>query len=193
MNVLDIVVLTILALSALLGFTRGLVREALGVCTWIAAAWCTVAGFQFVQPFARQAISDSNIADPVGFIGLFAVLLTLFSLVTRLISGLVRGSLFGGIDRSLGAVFGVLRGIAILVIAYILGGSLFPVRSWPPNVVNARSLPYMYACAHWTIDHIPADVPSEYRPRLYAPPTNAQPDGDESIENGHNAPAARSE
>ena len=78
----------------------------------------------------------------------------------------VRTSLLGGLDRTLGLVFGIVRGFALLVVAYIIGGMLLPPERWPSPVLAARSLPYISRGAQWAIGELPA----EFRPRLALPP-----------------------
>ena len=59
-------------------------------------------------------------------------------LIARWISALVRGSPIGGLDRTLGLVFGLARGAALVIIAYIVGGMVVHVDRWPEPVLEAR-------------------------------------------------------
>ena len=124
MNWVDLGVLALLLVSGLLGAMRGLVREVLGVAAWAAAAF--VAGpygaFPSVAPWVRRHVSDPGIADAAAFFGVFLIVLILLWLVVRTLSNAVRGSALGGLDRTLGLVFGLGRGAALLVVAYILLG-----------------------------------------------------------------------
>ena len=168
MNWVDLAVLAVLLVSGLLGVMRGLVREVLGVAAWVAAAF--VAGpygaFPSVKPWARRTISDPGIADIAAFFGVFLIVLILLWLVVRTLSNAVRGSALGGLDRALGLVFGVGRGAALLVVAYILLGIGLAVEQWPAPVLEARSLPAIHHGAEWLADQLPPT----YRPAVARPP-----------------------
>ena len=168
MNWVDLVVLALMLVSGLLGVMRGLVREVLGVAAWVAAAF--VAGpygvFRHVAPWVRRHVSDPGIADIMAFFGVFLIVLILLWLVVRTLSSAVRGSALGGLDRSLGLVFGFGRGAALLAAAYILLSIGLGVEQWPAPILEARSLPAIHHGAEWLADQLPP----LYRPTVARPP-----------------------
>lgn len=168
MNWVDLAVLGVIAVSALLGFLRGLVREVLGLAAWVAAAVAAspYGVFPYVQPFARQYIADPGIADAVAFGGVFLLALILLSFVVRMVSNAVRGSMLGGLDRTLGLAFGAARGGALLAVAFILAGIVIDVAQWPAPVLDARALPLVHRGAEWLV----AQLPPGYRPAVAKPP-----------------------
>jgi|UniRef100_A0A8J4HCJ4 membrane protein required for colicin V production len=166
MTWVDLAALGVIAVSALLAFGRGLVREALGIGAWVGAVWLATRYFDLAKPHVRAWIPDTGIADPVAFGLVFLVGLIVFSLLAGVLARVVRTSLLGGLDRTLGLVFGILRGAVLLVFAYIVAGMLLPPERWPPEVLHARSLPYIYDGARWAVGKLPA----EFQPRLAAPP-----------------------
>lgn len=166
MTWVDLVVLGVLAISALLAFLRGFVREVLGVAAWIGAAIAAIWAFPYARPKFRDWLGAPDLVDPVTFGVVFIVVLLVLLLVSGWIGALVRRSVLGGLDRTLGLVFGLARGAALVVVAYIAGGIVIPVDRWPPPVLQARTLPIAYRGANWVV----AQLPPEYRPRLYAPP-----------------------
>jgi len=169
MTWVDLAVLGVLAVSALLAFLRGFVREVLGIGAWIGAAMAAAWGLPFVrEPLHRWV--DPAWVDPVGFVAIFLVTLVVLMLIARLIGGLVRGSPLGGIDRTLGLLFGLARGAALVILAYIVAGMVVPLDHWPDPVLQARALSPAYAGAQWAVRQLPID----YRPRLYAPPRGRQ-------------------
>lgn len=172
MNWVDLAVLILLALSGMVGFVRGLVREVLGLGAWVGALLVAspLGLFPYVQPYARQAIADPAIADPVAFgIVFFAVLILLWIVASR-VSAAVRGSMLGGLDRTLGLVFGVGRGAALVVVAYILAGLALPVETWPASVREARLLPATHRGAAW----LAGQLPPGYRPAVAPPPAGRE-------------------
>ncbi len=166
MNWVDVVVLTIVAFSGMLGLLRGMVREVLGLAAWLGAAFAAVWFFPQVQGIARRAIANPDIADPVAFGAVFLVALICFSLVARLLGGAVRRSALGGLDRTLGLVYGLARGAAVIVAAYLIAGAVEPVDHWPQEVLEARTLPSIYLGANWVVERLP----ETYRPSLPVPP-----------------------
>lgn len=167
MSWVDLVVLAILALSALIGLRRGFAREALGLCAWIAAAVLASRLYTQVLPLARRWIGSDAVADPICFVAVFSVLLIGFLLIAAALGGLVRGSLFGGVDRLVGLGFGLLRGYMVLVAAYLVASALLPAADWPHSVLRSRSLPYVRQGAAV----VAAWLPDRFRPDLDRSPT----------------------
>jgi membrane protein required for colicin V production len=171
MNWVDLLVLGVAALSALIGFARGLVREVLGIGAWLGAALIAAVAFPFASAKARGLITDPGIADGVAVGAVFLVSLILLSLIASFIGGVVRNSALGGLDRTLGLVFGLARGAALIVVAYIVLGLIEAPAAWPPVVLGARALPFAYDGAAWVVQMIPP----RYRPRLDPPPAPLAP------------------
>jgi membrane protein required for colicin V production len=168
MNWVDLVVLVIVVLSGLAGFVRGLVREVLGVGAWVAALLVASPWglFPTAAPIARQHVSDPLLADGVAFLAVFVPALIVLWVIARVLSGYVQRSAVSGLDRTLGLVFGLVRGALVVVAAYIIAGLAIPVEQWPAPVLQARSLPLVGEGAAWTA----AQVPARYRPAVQPPP-----------------------
>jgi membrane protein required for colicin V production len=169
-NLVDAVVLAVLVMSAFLAFLRGFVREVLGIGSWILAGIVAAWAFKFVQPSFRQWIENPDIADPVAFGVVFIVSLIFLSIIANMVGGLIRMSMLSGLDRTLGVVFGLARGAALVVVAYILGGMVVATDKWPDAVIQARTLPFAYKGAAWAIGFVPED----YRPKIYPPPPDRE-------------------
>lgn len=166
-NWIDLVVLAIVAVSALVAFLRGFVREALGIGAWVGAGLVAWWAFPYSQPQARALIVGyPELADLAAYAVVFVVALILLSIVAGMLGGLVRGSLLGGIDRTLGLVFGLARGAAIVVAAYVALSIVVPPEHWPPPLLQSRSLPYAYEGAAWAANLLP----EPYRPAVRPPP-----------------------
>jgi membrane protein required for colicin V production len=126
-TIIDGVVAAIIVISALLAYSRGLVREAMAIAGWIGA---TILAFIFAdkaQPLIRQIpvlgdfIGDScELSIIAAFAAVFAVSLVVVSIFTPLFSSLVQRSALGGLDQGLGFLFGVARGILLVAIAFFV-------------------------------------------------------------------------
>lgn len=121
----DIIVGVLVLLSALLATMRGLTREVLSLVTWGGSAvfaWWMYAN----QPgLARSYVADPTVADIVTVLASFIVALIVLHLLTMWIADLVSDSKIGPLDRSLGFVFGGIRGVLIVVVLLIFGQWLF--------------------------------------------------------------------
>ena len=166
MNWVDLIILGVVAISALLAFMRGLVREVLSIGSWVGAGLFALWAFPFVQDRFRTWLVNPDIADPAAFGAMFVLALLVLSVVASMIGAVVRGSMLGGIDRTLGMAYGVVRGLAIVVCVYIAAGLVASPDKWPDAVQQARALPFAYEGAVWAIGLIPP----AYRPQLTAPP-----------------------
>lgn len=124
-TIIDGIVAVVIVLSALLAYSRGLVREAMAIVGWIAAA---VLAFMFAPqvrplvvelPVVGEFVADSCELSIIGaFAAVFALALVVVSLFTPLFSSLVQRSALGGIDQALGFLFGVARGILLVAVAF---------------------------------------------------------------------------
>jgi membrane protein required for colicin V production len=175
MTWVDMVVLGVLAISALLAFLRGFVREVLGIGSWVGAAIVAIWGFPYARPrFEHWLAGSPDLINPATLAALFIGSLIVLMFVAHWIGALVRGSVFGGLDRTLGLLFGLARGAALVVAAYIGAGVVIPVDRWPPPVLEARAMPLAFVGASWVVTRLPL----EYRPRLYPPPTGPETTAD---------------
>lgn len=166
MNWVDLSIIGILLLSATLSFVRGLIREILDIGAWIGAIATALSSLPHARPITKRWIDDPTWTDPATLLATFLISLLVLSIIARLGGRLVRGSVLGGIDRTLGVLFGLARGTVLVVIAYILGGMLVAVEQWPDPVLHARALNPTYQGAAW----LARQLPEEYRPRVKPPP-----------------------
>ncbi len=173
-NWVDLAVLAVLGVSAVLAFARGLVREVLGIGSWAGAAYFAAWAFPFIRDRFRGWIGRPDISDAMAVASAFLVAVIVLSVIAGMIGSLVRMSLFGGVDRTLGMVFGLVRGAALVAFAYVAVGFAVPVPNWPLAVQDARSLPYVRRAALLAVGLLPA----EYRPAVQDLPigkdTNAE-------------------
>lgn len=160
----DIVIIGIVLLSALFALSRGLVREVLSVASWVVAVFVTLYGHGPVRPYVADLMAFDPvtrypvIADLVTGAALFLGSLFLFSLISHQIGRLVQSSAVGALDRSLGFLFGMARGVLIVVVLFLgLVWTLGPDDK-PEWFLKARSLPLVEVAAAWSLTIVPETI-----------------------------------
>ena len=145
-SVLDLVVISIVLISALLAAVRGFTREVLAIVAWVVAAAAAWYLHPTALPIAQQYISSNTVALVASIGAIFVITLIIVSIVTVQISDLILDSRIGALDRTLGLFFGAARGFLICVIGWAFLGWLLQGKEpeWPtasktrPAMENTR-------------------------------------------------------
>src|SRR5213592_1964199 len=117
-TILDLVLLAVMLISGLLAMVRGFMREILSIAAWGAAALVTVYSYSKLLPTAKSYFNSDTIASVVVVAGVFIGTLIIVSVITVRISDMILESRIGALDRTLGFLFGLARGLLIVVVAY---------------------------------------------------------------------------
>ncbi|MCY4059172.1 MAG: CvpA family protein, partial [Gammaproteobacteria bacterium] len=127
--VADVVMGIVIVVSAVFGLMRGLVREVLSLVIWVAAL---LLGIAFADPVAAVLGLDLSAAlqTAIGFAIVFVAVLVAGALAQRFLGGLVESTGLTGTDRTLGLVFGTVRGAAVVLVALILLRPFAESRDW---------------------------------------------------------------
>jgi membrane protein required for colicin V production len=165
MNLLDIVVIAIVLLSGLFAFARGFVKEALSVAAWIGAGFAALYGLPYATPLAARFVPNGEVAEAAAALVVFLVALIILSLLTSAIASRVKDSSLSAIDRTLGLVFGLVRGLVVVCLVYIAFSWALPAKQQQPTwIAEARTLPLLQTGA----ERLRALVPSVYRAKAQA-------------------------
>jgi membrane protein required for colicin V production len=132
----DYLIIGIILISAVISIIRGFVKEVFSLITWIVAFWVAILFYSHLSTLLANYIETPSIRLFLAFFTLFAVTLILGALVNHVISSMVEKTGLTGTDRALGVVFGLLRGVAI-VIVLVLGAGATPM---PKDVWWQQSL-----------------------------------------------------
>lgn len=153
----DVGVGLLVFISAILATARGLTREVLSLATWAGSALFAVWMWQAHPEIARDMIDTPVVADATTVIVSFIVALIILHLLTMRIADFVVDSKIGPLDRTLGFVFGALRGVVIAVVIVIFGQWLtwFGLANY---VDNSRSLPALTSFGDSLIAALPDDL-----------------------------------
>lgn len=116
MGWVDMVVLGILGVSVLVGVMRGLVFELLSLLGWIAAWFAAQWLAPWIAPYLPIGQAGSALNHGAAFAVGFIAALLLWGLAAQLVRMLMRASPLSPVDRVLGAGFGLLRGLVVLLV-----------------------------------------------------------------------------
>jgi len=139
---LDIFLIAVMLISGMLAMVRGLIREVLSIAGWGAAAVAALYAYTKLLPVTKAYFNTWN--DYVVAIGTvaaaFLFTLIVVSVITVKVSDRILDSRIGALDRTLGFLFGLGRGLLIVVVAFVFFDWLVPAKSQPTWITNARSL-----------------------------------------------------
>jgi membrane protein required for colicin V production len=129
----------------------------LAIASWGAAAIAAVYLHPLLLPYVRPYISKDVVAMAAAVGIVFFVTLVLVSLITVRLSDAILDSKVGALDRSLGFVFGAVRGLLLCVVAFVFFGWLVPDKSQPEWVRTARMKPILQATGDQLMAMLPDD------------------------------------
>ncbi|GAC1410877.1 MAG: CvpA family protein [Burkholderiaceae bacterium] len=160
MTLFDYSVVFVLTCSVLISLLRGLVKELLSLMSWVTALLVASA---YCAPFAEMlpdAITDF-VPGAIGrlivaFVALFIVVKLLMALLGTAIDGVIKASGLVIVDRGLGGVFGLARGIVIVLAGVLACGMTAIPRQpfWKDAVLS----PITEAAARAAIPFLPGAV-----------------------------------
>ncbi len=149
----DWLVFAIVLASALFAFLRGIVKELLALASWVVGLG---AAFVFAGPIGAllpEMQGYPSLRYLIAFIVILVAVLVAGALLTWVLRGGVRAIGLGFLDRGLGAVFGVARGLLIVLTFVIIAGSTgLSAQDWWQNSVLA---PYLARGALALKDNLP--------------------------------------
>jgi membrane protein required for colicin V production len=168
-TLLDIILLLVMLVSGLLAMIRGFMREILSIGAWGVAALVTLYSYPRVLPLAKQYFTSDSVATAVSAGGIFLGTLLIVSIITARVSDMVLDSRVGALDRTLGFLFGLARGLVIVVVAFLFFAWLVPDRSQPEWVRSAKSKLVLQNTGQWLMSMLPDDPESTILKRLKKP------------------------
>ncbi|WP_363349043.1 CvpA family protein [Methylocystis echinoides] len=183
---LDLAVITIVLVSGMLALLRGFTREVLAILSWVAAAAAAYYLHPMALPYLKPYISKDEIALAASVAVVFFIALVVVSLFTVKLSDVILDSKIGALDRSLGFVFGAVRGLLLAVVAFVFYAWLVPDANQPEWVRNARAKPILAAGGDKLREMLPDDVDAiiakikakkgGHQPAEETPPSEAEPE-----------------
>jgi membrane protein required for colicin V production len=157
-TLLDIILIGVMLVSALLAMIRGFMREILSIASWGVAAVVTLYAYSKLLPFAKTYFNNDIVAAAVVVGGTFLGTLLIVSVITVRFSDMVLDSRVGALDRTLGFLFGLARGLLIVVVAYTFFDWLVPDRGKPGWILHAKSKVVLSSTGDWLKEQLPENA-----------------------------------
>ena len=167
MNALDIAVIAVILLSGLFAFARGFVKEVLSVGAWVGAGFAALYGLPYATPVAARFLPAGAVAEAAAGLAVCVVALVALSILTSAIARRVKESALSAVDRTLGLIFGLVRGVVVVCLAYIALSWVWPADKPQPQpqwIAGARTLPLLANGA----ERLRALLPAQYREKAQA-------------------------
>jgi membrane protein required for colicin V production len=156
MTAFDFIAIVVVAISVGFGVWRGFVREVLSLLSWIAAFWLARLFAGVVAGWMPSSWTHQGLRYAIGFIAVMLVCVLVLSLLSMLVVRLVKAAGLTASDRMLGAVFGVLRGLLIVVVLVLVGGMTSePQEPYWRKALFSKPLQVM---ALWAKPLLPEDI-----------------------------------
>lgn len=157
---LDLAVLVVVLVSGLLALLRGFTREVLAIASWVAAAAAAYFFHPLAIPYIKPYIAKDEFALVAAVAAVFLIALILVSIITVKLSDVILDSKIGALDRTLGFVFGAVRGLLLAVVAFVFYSWLVPEANQPEWIKSARAKPFLQAGGDKLREMLPEDIDS---------------------------------
>ena len=162
-GLIDITLLIMVVISVLFALYRGLVRELLGIASWLLAGFAALYSYKPLQPLMNKMIENEVTAGVVGSLIVALIVLVIMTLINAWIAKRLRQSALSGLDRVLGFAFGIGRAGLLAAICY-LGCSMFlPEKKLQEMEEQNMSIPYIQMMAGWLEYVIPDNIKDDMK------------------------------
>ena len=121
MNIADYVVLAAVVLSAIVGAVRGFLREAIALAAWVVALFVAWHFSDLIEPHLGGLLASGDVRPWAARVIIVALILLIGAGLGALVGHYARLSIFSGMDRFLGFLFGAARGVVLIGVFVILG------------------------------------------------------------------------
>jgi membrane protein required for colicin V production len=165
MNWLDVALVILLVGSVASAFSKGFVRESIGLAAAFIGLLCGAWFYRMPSEILRPYLASREAANLCGFLLIFVGIILLGWLVSRLVGMVVKVVGLSWLDRLLGAAFGAARGVIVcvaLITALVAFAPCSDPRTPPQSVVNSRIAPYMIDAAHLLTMATPKELRDEF-------------------------------
>lgn len=147
MPIIDIIIAVAIIVSIIVGLFRGFIKEAISIAALVIAIWAALYLGPSIGSVSDSWLSSEELQKWFGRLLVFSIVLAIGGLLGWGLSKLIRLSALSGIDRLMGSLFGIARGL-VLIGVFILGGRFagFSNDQW---WLDSNFIPYLEVVADW--------------------------------------------
>lgn len=157
---IDIVIVGIILISTLISLFRGFVKESISLATWIIAGILGVRYMHVMAALLENTIESVTIRMAASFAVLFIATLIVGAIFNFIVSQMVDKTGLGGTDKALGMVFGLGRGVLIIVMLLLLAGlTTMPEEVW---MKESLLIEYFSSISVWIREFLPQDLANKF-------------------------------
>ena len=120
LNFADWFILVVLVASGLISFSRGFTKEFLSLFLWVAAFIAAISLEYLATPKIDEYIDNPEISKILSYVVVFIVFIFIGGILIKFISKIIKWSGASGFDRFLGVLFGLIRGLIVLFVIFLL-------------------------------------------------------------------------
>ena len=120
LNFADWFILVVLVASGLISFSRGFTKEFLSLFLWVAAFIAAISLEYLATPKINEYIGNPEISKILSYVVVFIVFIFIGGILIKFISKIIKWSGASGFDRFLGVLFGLIRGLIVLFVIFLL-------------------------------------------------------------------------
>ncbi len=154
---LDYVIFAVLLISAVLSVIRGFTKEILSITGWILSGYAAIFLGPMLKPLLARYIDIDEVVNIGSLLLVFLFVLVTFSLTTNRFINSLKASSIGALDRTLGVVFGGLRGMFIVCLSYFIAVLIIPEKDHPDWIAKARMRPLLQTGTRIMLAVVPMD------------------------------------
>ena len=178
---LDVIILIIVALSALLAFYRGLIKEVLSIIGWVLLTILMIYVLPLLTPLFKDYIESGMMAGVAASVTIFVVFFILWFIFTAYVTGKIRSlKKLNLLDRMLGLFFGIMRAALLVVLCYIAIGWVVPLEEQPEFLTKSR----YYKLAGTFAEPIEKMIPEETLDMIKVKDKQEKSDKENELEKG---------
>lgn len=160
-GIIDLIVLGIIVVSVLFALYRGLVRELLGITSWLLAGFAALYSYDPLMKLCEGTFENTKLAAITFSVLLAIIILIIMTVLNAFITKRLRKSSLSGLDRIFGFIFGVARAVLIVVLIYIFAATLMLSPKYVAKMRETNiSLPYIESMADYMQNIFPDNIRS---------------------------------
>lgn len=167
---LDIAILLIVGISGLIAWYRGLMRELLGLASWVIVFFGAWYGCALVQPLFEKFISHPDVAKWASIAALALAILIVCTLINAIIAHKLRKTFLKTPDQMLGFVFGVLRGMLVVSLIFFAVTRALPPKEWEDYLEESHLSSVLQTCDSFVEKALPDSAAAYFSDMRREPP-----------------------